>query len=52
ENLDDVINDAVFESESNNMIICRDIEIFSLCEHHMLPFFGVAHIGYLPDGFA
>ena len=47
ENLDDVINDAVFESESNNMIICRDIEIFSLCEHHMLPFFGRCHIGYI-----
>ena len=47
ENIEEVINDAVFASESNNMIICRDIEIFSLCEHHMLPFFGRCHIGYI-----
>ncbi|NIA13058.1 MAG: GTP cyclohydrolase I FolE [Nitrospiraceae bacterium] len=42
-----VINNAVFESESNNMIILRDIEVYSLCEHHMLPFFGRCHIGYI-----
>jgi len=42
-----VINGAVFESEANNMIICRDIEVYSLCEHHMLPFYGVCHIGYI-----
>ena len=42
-----VINDAVFESHANNMIICRDIEVYSLCEHHMLPFFGRCHIGYI-----
>jgi GTP cyclohydrolase I len=44
---EDVINGAVFESEVNNMIIARDIEVYSLCEHHMLPFYGVCHIGYV-----
>ena len=43
----DIINEAIFESEANNMIIARDIEIYSLCEHHMLPFFGRCHIGYI-----
>ena len=43
----EVINNAVFESEANNMIIARDIEVYSLCEHHMLPFFGRCHIGYI-----
>ena len=42
-----VVNEAVFESEANNMIIARDIEVYSLCEHHMLPFFGRCHIGYI-----
>lgn len=44
-----VINDAVFHSELNNMIISRDIEVYSLCEHHMLPFYGRCHIGYIAD---
>ncbi len=46
-NRDQVINQAIFESEANNMIIARDIEIYSLCEHHMLPFYGRCHIGYI-----
>jgi GTP cyclohydrolase I len=46
----DVIGDAVFEEKHENMILVRDIEIYSLCEHHMLPFFGRAHVAYLPNG--
>jgi len=45
--VDEVVNRAVFESEANNMIILRDIEVYSLCEHHMLPFYGRCHIGYV-----
>ncbi len=47
QNLDEIVNDAIFEAESNNMIIMRDIELYSLCEHHVLPFFGRAHVGYI-----
>jgi GTP cyclohydrolase IA len=47
--LAEVVNGAVFESHANNMIICRDIEVYSLCEHHILPFFGRCHIGYIAE---
>lgn len=45
-----IIESAIFPAESHDMIIVKDIEIYSLCEHHLLPFFGRCHIGYVPDG--
>jgi GTP cyclohydrolase IA len=48
--VDDVVGSALFEEEHENMVMVRDIELYSLCEHHMLPFFGKAHVAYIPNG--
>lgn len=50
QDIDEVVNGALFPSESNDMVIVKDIELYSMCEHHMLPFFGRAHVGYIPNG--
>ena len=49
-NLDQVINGAIFEADSDQMVVIQDIEYYSLCEHHILPFIGRCHIAYLPNG--
>jgi GTP cyclohydrolase I len=50
ERLGDIVGDAIFAEEHRNMVMVRDIELYSLCEHHLLPFFGKAHVAYIPDG--
>jgi GTP cyclohydrolase I len=50
ENLDTILNGAIFEADSEDMVIVKDIELYSLCEHHLLPFIGKCHVAYLPHG--
>lgn len=50
ENPDEIIQQAIFHEPYSEMVIVKDIEVYSMCEHHMLPFFGKAHVAYVPDG--
>lgn len=50
QNIKNILNGALFASAHDDMIVIKDIEVFSLCEHHLLPFFGKCHIGYIPSG--
>jgi len=50
QNLDDIINEAIFDSDASEIVLVKDIELYSLCEHHLLPFIGRAHVAYIPNG--
>ena len=50
QSVDDVVNEALFPTDSSEMVLVQDVELYSLCEHHMLPFIGKCHVAYIPTG--
>jgi GTP cyclohydrolase I len=50
QSVEDIVNDAIFDSEASEIVLVKDIELYSMCEHHLLPFIGRAHVAYIPNG--
>ncbi len=48
--MEEIVNDAIFDSDASEIILVKDIELYSICEHHLLPFIGRAHVAYIPNG--
>lgn len=50
DDIDKIVNNAIFDSEASEIVLVKDIELYSMCEHHLMPFIGKAHVGYIPNG--